>query len=418
LTLKFYWRVYARSWQNSKKYQNHLKALPINGSAELKELFYTLEYRYVNEPLPISKWPDNIKAIIDGVFILSQHAKDFKIIWAKLNASVLKRTEQRPIINQVNRDHPYNLIIFSNQDETLWDFVNVKLVVNEVSDENKEPEKRRIVRRISVRPDEPCRTAVERLSKLEVTDDRSSPLAVQQIHDEAFDVEKVTKEFYKELMEGSNSIFITIVNEIRDFYKELSLAQAFTIRFLSRLMFLHFIQKKGWLGNNFDFINDFWGTYKKEYEGKNKFYSNWLSLLLYKALNNELKKDNIPKYLPQHIIEVLVDAPYLNGGLFTEPKDDKEVKAISPKANNYILKKNEIEVRMVVTTDVLSEGLNLQDCYNLINYDLHWNPVKLIQRFGRIDRIGSEHDEIYGFNFLPETELDKNLNLQEIVHNY
>ncbi len=93
------------------------------------------------------------------------------------------------------------------------------------------------------------------------------------------------------------------------------------------------------------------------------------------------------------------------------------VRLFSPVANKHELKKSEIEVQMVITTDVLSEGLNLQDCDKLIKYDLHWNPVKLIQRFGRIDRIGSEYDQIYGFNFLPETELDKNLNLHEIVHN-
>lgn len=72
---------------------------------------------------------------------------------------------------------------------------------------------------------------------------------------------------------------------------------------------------------------------------------------------------------------------------------------------------------MVVATDVLAEGLNLQDCDNIINYDLHWNPVKLIQRFGRIDRIGSDHDVVYGFNFLPETGLDRNLGLKQKLHN-
>jgi superfamily II DNA/RNA helicase len=65
---------------------------------------------------------------------------------------------------------------------------------------------------------------------------------------------------------------------------------------------------------------------------------------------------------------------------------------------------------------VLSEGLNLQDCSQVINYDLHWNPVRLIQRFGRIDRIGSEHDEIFAYNFLPETELEKQLGLHEKLH--
>ncbi len=91
------------------------------------------------------------------------------------------------------------------------------------------------------------------------------------------------------------------------------------------------------------------------------------------------------------------------------------VNRFAPKANKYTLRKGEDEIRMLISTDVLSEGLNLQDCDKVINYDLHWNPVKLIQRFGRIDRIGSEYDKVYGFNFLPDTELDKNLNLREIV---
>lgn len=71
------------------------------------------------------------------------------------------------------------------------------------------------------------------------------------------------------------------------------------------------------------------------------------------------------------------------------------------------------EIQTLIATDVFAEGLNLQDGNIIINYDLHWNPVRLIQRFGRIDRIGSEHDVIYGYNFLPETELEKNLNLRQ-----
>jgi len=71
------------------------------------------------------------------------------------------------------------------------------------------------------------------------------------------------------------------------------------------------------------------------------------------------------------------------------------------------------ELQTLIATDVLSEGLNLQDCDNVINYDLHWNPVRLIQRFGRIDRIGSEHDHIYAYNFLPETALERTLGLRE-----
>lgn len=92
------------------------------------------------------------------------------------------------------------------------------------------------------------------------------------------------------------------------------------------------------------------------------------------------------------------------------------VNRFAPIANKHVFRRGEVEIQTLVTTDVLSEGLNLQDCDKIINYDLHWNPVKLIQRFGRIDRIGSEYDQIFGFNFLPETDLDKNLNLHQVVH--
>jgi hypothetical protein len=73
------------------------------------------------------------------------------------------------------------------------------------------------------------------------------------------------------------------------------------------------------------------------------------------------------------------------------------------------------EVQLLVATDVMSEGLNLQDGDVVVNYDLHWNPVRLIQRFGRIDRIGAENDTIWGFNFLPERSLERQLGLQEVL---
>ena len=86
----------------------------------------------------------------------------------------------------------------------------------------------------------------------------------------------------------------------------------------------------------------------------------------------------------------------------------------SPHANpDYKPQAGESELNTVIATDVLSEGLNMQDCDTIINYDLHWNPVRLIQRFGRIDRIGSTHNKVFGLNFLPEDALDKNLGLKD-----
>ena len=75
------------------------------------------------------------------------------------------------------------------------------------------------------------------------------------------------------------------------------------------------------------------------------------------------------------------------------------------------------EIDILIATDCISEGQNLQDCDYLINYDIHWNPVRIIQRFGRIDRIGSPNDEIQLVNFWPNMELDEYINLEARVQN-
>ena len=75
------------------------------------------------------------------------------------------------------------------------------------------------------------------------------------------------------------------------------------------------------------------------------------------------------------------------------------------------------EIDILICTDCISEGQNLQDCDYLINYDIHWNPVRIIQRFGRIDRIGSENTQIQLVNFWPNMELDEYINLEARVKN-
>ena len=75
------------------------------------------------------------------------------------------------------------------------------------------------------------------------------------------------------------------------------------------------------------------------------------------------------------------------------------------------------EIDILICTDCISEGQNLQDCDYLINYDIHWNPVRIVQRFGRIDRIGSVNKEIQLVNFWPNMELDEYINLENRVKN-
>ncbi|MDA3862836.1 MAG: helicase-related protein [Deltaproteobacteria bacterium] len=73
------------------------------------------------------------------------------------------------------------------------------------------------------------------------------------------------------------------------------------------------------------------------------------------------------------------------------------------------------EIDLLIATDCISEGQNLQDCDYLINYDIHWNPVRIIQRFGRVDRLGSKNEKIQLVNFWPNMELDEYINLEARV---
>ena len=88
----------------------------------------------------------------------------------------------------------------------------------------------------------------------------------------------------------------------------------------------------------------------------------------------------------------------------------------SPKSKaRHLIPGQHDDIDILIATDVISEGQNLQDCDYLINYDIHWNPVRIIQRFGRIDRIGSQNAQIQLVNFWPDLELEDYIKLEERV---
>ena len=88
--------------------------------------------------------------------------------------------------------------------------------------------------------------------------------------------------------------------------------------------------------------------------------------------------------------------------LFSPISKDKEM----------LMPSNTSDISVLIATDCISEGQNLQDCDYCINYDIHWNPVRIIQRFGRIDRIGSRNEVIQLVNFWPDVDLDEDLSLK------
>jgi superfamily II DNA or RNA helicase len=87
------------------------------------------------------------------------------------------------------------------------------------------------------------------------------------------------------------------------------------------------------------------------------------------------------------------------------------------KQRHLVMPKETAELDVLIGTDCISEGQNLQDCDYVVNYDIHWNPVRIIQRFGRIDRIGSTNAVIQLVNFWPDMSLDEYINLTERVEN-
>jgi Superfamily II DNA/RNA helicases, SNF2 family len=135
-------------------------------------------------------------------------------------------------------------------------------------------------------------------------------------------------------------------------------------------------------------------------------------------------------YLYEHLSSVLLEKYGIHSGKVTgaaEPKttigkslDFQSVLTLfSPisKEKSVILPEETAEIDLLIGTDCISEGQNLQDCDMVINYDIHWNPVRIIQRFGRIDRIGSRNKVIQLVNYWPDITLDEYINLRERVEN-
>ncbi|MCG1037298.1 helicase-related protein [Polaribacter sargassicola] len=129
-------------------------------------------------------------------------------------------------------------------------------------------------------------------------------------------------------------------------------------------------------------------------------------------------------YLYKHISKWALKTHHLNSAKITGSGSNDCTLKIDKQFNNLLINfsprskkrsekhKGNLEIDILIATDCISEGQNLQDCDTLINYDIHWNPVRIIQRFGRIDRIGSINSDIQLINFWPQISLDDYINLK------
>ncbi len=117
------------------------------------------------------------------------------------------------------------------------------------------------------------------------------------------------------------------------------------------------------------------------------------------------------KYLAETLPQYLLKGKNIEFALGTKGEIEDYAKRFAPISKKYQLKHGEKEIDFLIATDKLSEGQNLQDCGMIVNYDLHWNPVRMIQRNGRINRLGTIHEEIFIYNFRPEEQLESYLQL-------
>jgi len=274
----------------------------------LKKLFIEkLNFESVDQDVLI-EFSKDVKDKILSIKIISK-VDNFKVIFCIID-SLLKGTE-REVVKTISRYYPENIIIFTNKEGTETHFINTKYI-------GKEHKEVRGFRRITIGKTDRIRTAAERLSKI-YADEGIPTFALMSKCEEAFDVEAVSKEFYKEFVERYKELRDVIRNNNPTFKKEI--ADELTQEIMNRLLFLYFIQKKGWLNNDYKFI---YNNFLNFNSNKENYYENFI-IPLFKKLS--IKDFNCSRF---------ENIPFLNGGLF-EFKQEIEEKAVIPnKAFNNI----------------------------------------------------------------------------------
>lgn len=210
-------------------------------------------------------------------------------------------------MSQLVKDHPYVLGVFTDPSHERWHFVNAKW--------DDAAERRRLFRRITIAPEDRLRTAAERLALIDAQPG-IGVLDLKEKHDRAFDVERVTDQFFREYQEVFRGLEEDLAQQTRDKTR----AHDYALQYLNRLMFIYFIQRKRWLGDNPEFMTTYWDAYHRASRHQDTFNKDWLSVLFFEAFN---KKFSHPQYMPKELRDVLAQAPWLNGGLFTRNRLDQ-----------------------------------------------------------------------------------------------
>jgi hypothetical protein len=294
-----------------------------DGLPSLKKLQAHLNLDPENAPISRRGWKEAnrnllaadpvITASIGAVQGLFGPEQSFKVVYCRLASRDLRRTDERAVVAELLPHFPYSLFVFSDAEQKRFHFMNVK--------DEPQGQKRRLFRRITAGNGERLRTAAEQLGKLDGEELRDLPLSqIQDRFDETFDVERVTQDFFR--------VFATIYHKIADEIATVkgldNEAGQLSQLLLDRLLFLYFIQKKGWLNGEPDYLYRRFKEHHCRSEKSSSFYTDVLQPL-FRALSDPDYKD-----------ASLGNIPFLNGGLFEEP--DRQSQAERIKEARAILK--------------------------------------------------------------------------------
>lgn len=287
--------------------------------------FSALGYRTLTSPLPQSveqvfERANRARSLIESMQLIThyQNGGDFRIFHIQLKTPSLRRTDFRTILEPFYRRHPGGeyLFVFSLHDP----FEELAFVSPRRLLDPRDPTKARLyLRTLTVNREQPYRTDIEVLSSISLEGEEDST-TIWQKHLEAFDVERVTKRFF----EDYRIVFADLQNRLFKASDDPKWAHDYALQLLNRIMFLYFIQRKGWLGGNPRFLRHFWQAYKESDNPPNSFFNDWLSVLFFEAFNEKFQagRSDYIKRFPKDISDALALAPYLNGGLFTQNELD------------------------------------------------------------------------------------------------
>jgi hypothetical protein len=274
--------------------------------SDLRRLYCELlNYEYANVPVSTRDWATLAREVTEYGLVIAKRGS-FYVVFLRIKK--LTVTNERSVLNEVLKTYPDCVVIFYGSEEGLWHIVSPRF----------DPERlhKFLLRRYVIGPHERLRTAAERLT-LTYSLDEDSTARIKEKHDNAFNVEAVTNEFFEKYKEVLGAVKNDLLKQKK---ADEQTVHAFTQQLLNRLMFLYFVQKKEWLNKDSSFIRNLWVKYERLHSVNDSFYEALIEPLFFYSFNKKLIPSNYD--LPKEFVEIYGKMPFLNGGLFAHNELD------------------------------------------------------------------------------------------------